>query len=82
MPQVYNALGTPSPALTPFLADASQPHALVARLDRLFLHGTMTTSMRQTIVNAVNKLSPSDPLRRVKMAINLILASIDYQVQK
>ncbi|MEO8487201.1 MAG: DUF1800 family protein [Betaproteobacteria bacterium] len=82
MPQVYNALGTPSPALTTFLADASQPDALVARLDRLFLHGTMSAAMRKTIVNAVNKLSPADPLRRVKMAINLMLASIDYQVQK
>ena len=81
-PYVMNAIGTPSPALTTFLADASQPDALVARLDRLFLHGTMSAAMRKTIVNAVNKLSPADPLRRVKMAINLTLASVDYQVQK
>jgi uncharacterized protein (DUF1800 family) len=81
-PYVVNAVGTPSPALTAFLADASQPDALVARLDRLFLHGTMSAAMRKTIVNAVAKLSPDDPLRRVKMAINLTLVSIDYQVQK
>jgi hypothetical protein len=42
----------------------------------------MSAAMRKTIVNAVNKLPPADPLRRVKMAINLTLASIDYQVQK
>ena len=29
--------------------------------------------MRKTIVNAVNKLPANDPLRRVKMAVNLIL---------
>ncbi|HEY8242605.1 MAG TPA: DUF1800 family protein [Casimicrobiaceae bacterium] len=81
-PFVVNALGTPSPALTAFLGDASQPDALVARVDRLFLHGTMSAAMRRTIVNAVNKLPPDDPLRRVKMAINLTLASVDYQVQK
>jgi hypothetical protein len=51
-------IGTPSPALTTFLADANQPDALVARLDRLFLHGTMSAAMRKTIVNAVNKLPP------------------------
>jgi hypothetical protein len=81
-PHVANAIGTPSPALTTFLPDANQPDALVARLDRLFLHGTMSPQMRKTIVNALNKLPPEDPLRRVKMAINLTLASIDYQVQK
>ena len=64
------------------MTDANQPDALVARLDRLFLHGTMSAGMRQTIVNAVNKLPAADPLRRVQLAINLTLASVDYQVQK
>jgi hypothetical protein len=55
---------------------------LVDRLDRLFLHGAMRPAMRKTIVNAVNKLAPDNALRRVKLAINLILVSVDYQVQK
>ena len=58
------------------------PDALVDRMNRLFLHGTMTPAMRKTIVNAVNKLPPTEALRRVKLAINLTLVSIDYQVQK
>jgi hypothetical protein len=81
-PFLYNAVGTKSPALTAFLPDASNPDALVDRLTRLFMHGAMRTEMRKTIVTAVSKLPANDPLRRVKMAVNLILVSVDYQVQK
>lgn len=81
-PYVVNATGTPSPALTAFLPDASNANVLVDRVDRLFLHGTMRSAMRKTIVDAINKIAPDDALRRVKLAIQLILTSIDYQVQK
>ena len=81
-PYVVNATGTLSPPLTAFLSDAADANALVDRLDRLFLHGTMRAAMRKTIVNAVNKIAPDNALRRVKLAINLTLASIAYQVQK
>ena len=79
---VPNAIGTPSPALTAFLPDAGSADALLSRIDRLFLHGTMKPAMRKSIVNAVNKLPASEALRRVKLAINLTLASVAYQVQK
>ena len=81
-PYVPNATGTPSPALGAFLPDASNPDVLVERINRLFLHGTMPAAMRKTIVNAVNRLPPGEDLRRVKLAINLTLTSISYQVQK
>ncbi len=79
---VPNATGTPSPTLAAFLPDAANADALVERINRLFLHGTMKADMRQTIVNAVNRLPPTAALRRVKLAINLTLVSVDYQVQK
>jgi len=79
---VPNATGTLSPALTDFLSDAADTEALVSRVDRLFLHGTMKADARKTIVNAVSKIPVTNALRRVKMAINLALVSIDYQVQK
>ncbi|MFO1311594.1 MAG: DUF1800 family protein [Burkholderiales bacterium] len=79
---VPNAIGTPSPALGAFLPDAANPDALVEHLNRLFLHGTMSSAARKTIVNTVSKLPASDALRRVKLAIHLIMISIDYQVQK
>ena len=40
-----------SPTLAAFLPDASNADALVERINRLFLHGTMKADMRQTIVN-------------------------------
>ena len=49
---------------------------------RLLLHGTMTAPMRKIIVNAVNKVPAINAQRRAKMAANLVLVSIDYQVQK
>ena len=79
---VPNAIGTRSPPLTAFLSDADDPAKLVARLDRLLLHGTMSDSARKSITTAVGKVSATEALRRVKLALNLILVSIDYQVQK
>ena len=80
-PYVPNATGTPSPSLTPFQGDAANADVLVERLNRLFLHGTMSADMRSVIVNAVNKIPANDP-HRVTMALYLILTSIDYQVQE
>ena len=79
---VPNAVGTRSPPLSAFLADAANPDVLVERLNRLLLHGTMSPAARKTVVNTVAKLDAKDSLRRVKMAVNLILVSIAYQVQK
>lgn len=81
-PYVVNASGTPSPALTVFLPDAGHVNALVDRLDRLFLHGTMTPAMRKIIIDAVNQIPPEHALRRVKLAIQLTLTSIEYQIEK
>jgi hypothetical protein len=82
-PQPVTApVGTPSPALTDFLKDAASPDKLVDRLARLFLHGAMPSDLRKTMVNAVGKIDAGDGLLRVKMALNIILASTDYQVQR
>ncbi len=81
-PYVVNATGTPTPLLSAFLPDAGDATALVERMNRLFLHGAMRPEMRKTIVNALSKVATEDALLKVKMAINLTLASPDYQVQK
>jgi len=79
---VPNAVGTPSPALGAFLADAAKPDVLVERLNRLLLHGTLSPAARKTVTTAVGKIDANNPLRRVKLALNLMLVSIAYQVQK
>jgi hypothetical protein len=81
-PFIRNAIGTTDPALTAFLGDAVDADRLVRRLDRLFLHGTMSDASRSIVVGAVSKIDPAQAARRVKMAVNLVLVSIDYQVQK
>jgi uncharacterized protein (DUF1800 family) len=82
VPFLANSTGTITPSLAAFLPDAGNPAALVERMNRLFLHGTMRDAMRQSIVTAVGKVPATDPSRRVRMAINLTVVSIDYQVQK
>ena len=77
-----NATGTQSPTLTAFLTDAANPEGLVERLNELFLHGTMRADMKKSLITAVGKVAATNPLRRVKMAVNLILISVDYQIQK
>jgi hypothetical protein len=62
-PYVSNATGTPSPALTAFLADGPNPDVLVERLNRLFLHGTMDADMRSILVTVISKLPANDPHR-------------------
>ncbi len=46
-PYLANALGTLSPPLTAFLPDAANPDALVERLNRLLLHGTLSARRAQ-----------------------------------
>ena len=80
-PGIPNAVGTRSPLLTAFLADAANVETLVSRIDRLLMHGTMRADMRKVVVNAVGKLPASEPAQRVKLAMHLVLTSIDYQEQ-
>ncbi len=68
---VPNAIGTPSPPLAAFVPDAGNADALVERLDRLFLHGTMSAAARKTIVNAVNKSPLTESLRRVEAGASI-----------
>ena len=81
-PYVPDAIGTPIPTLTAFLPDAGNVDALVERLNRLFLHGAMTARTRKTIVNAVRKVPEAETMRRVQLAIDLTVMSLQYQVQR
>ncbi len=79
---VKNATGTSTPSLAAFLADAGDVDALVERMNRLFLHGTMRPEMRQTMRKALQQVDAANALRRAQLAVNLVLVSVDYQVQK
>ncbi len=61
---------------------AGNPDALLDRLDRLLLHGTMSAAMRDTLKTAIGAVPASDTLGRVRMAAYLIAGSAAYQVQR
>ena len=68
--------------LAPWLSLAGAPSDLVAALDELLLHQTMSPAMRDSIVAAVTAVAPSNPLKRVRTGIYLVLTSSQYQVEK
>ncbi len=61
---------------------AVRPVDLVAELDQLLLHGSMSAPMRDSIVGAVTAVPSGDSLRRVRVAAYLVLTSSQYQVQR
>jgi uncharacterized protein (DUF1800 family) len=74
--------------LSAFQALASNPTALVNELDRLMMHGTMSPSMKNSIVTAVSSIAISNPmtnaesLRRAQQAVYLVASSSQYQIAR
>jgi uncharacterized protein (DUF1800 family) len=70
------------PNYAPEIALASNPGALLDRLNLLLTAGRMTPSTRQTILNAVNAIPSTQPTTRVHTAVTLTMISPDFIVQK
>jgi uncharacterized protein (DUF1800 family) len=78
---VYGATGTQFD-WSAFTALAANPGALVAKLNALLLHGTLSTAAQSTIVAAVNAVGAGDALGRARMAFYLVASSAQYQVER
>ncbi len=61
---------------------AANPANLVDRLNRLLLHGTMSSDLRTSIVNAVTAIGASGSLDRAYQALYLVGVASQYQVQR
>jgi uncharacterized protein (DUF1800 family) len=61
---------------------ASNPAALMDRLNALLFGGQMSQATRDIVLHAVNAVSASQPLTRARMAIHLLLSSPEYLIQK
>jgi hypothetical protein len=61
---------------------APYPSLLVDELDGLLLHRSMLPVMHDTIVTAVEAVSASNALSRVKTAAYLVASSSEYQVER
>lgn len=61
---------------------ANDSNRLLDELDKLLLHGTMSSQMRQTLRTAIEVVPSSDLVLRAKTAVYLITTSSQYQVQR
>jgi len=67
--------------------NAGTPDQMLAWLNNLFLHGTMSNSMKQSILTAIGAITTSSPrttadlTNQAQTAIYLVLSSSQYQVQ-
>jgi uncharacterized protein (DUF1800 family) len=80
-------VGTNAPSgtsldFTPLLPLAPTPSDLVDALDDLLLHGSMTDDVHLSIEQAVAAVASSNPLKRVRTAVYLVLTSSQYQVER
>jgi uncharacterized protein (DUF1800 family) len=79
---VYGQIsGTTTFNFTPVI-NAGSPDQMVAWLNTLFLHGTMSTDMKSSVSTALSALSPTDTKNQAKTAIYLVTSSSQYQVQR
>src|SRR5437764_12693748 len=65
-----------------YQAQAGDPNALVGMLNTNLMHGTMSSSMRTSIINAVNGIASSDAAGRTRTAIYLVATSSQFQVER
>jgi uncharacterized protein (DUF1800 family) len=78
---VPGSTGTQAP-LTSLWALAGDSNALVDRMNALLMHGTMTTAMRQAVLDATNAVADSDRLGRARAAAYVVGTSAQYQVER
>jgi uncharacterized protein (DUF1800 family) len=68
--------------LRPLQALAGHPDQMLDTLNGILLHGTMSTAMRQSILEAVSAVPASNTLKRAQTAVYLVATSSQYQVER
>jgi len=66
--------------LAPYIAIAGDVEALIAMMDAHFLHGTMPDVLKQGIRDTV--ATTTDPAKKARLALYLVLTSSHYQVKR
>jgi hypothetical protein len=82
IPVSANAPQGTSIDLSPMQALAGDPAQLVDAVGNLMMHGRMSPEMRSSIIDAVSKVSGSNPLKRARTAVYLVATSSQYQVER
>ena len=68
--------------LSKLQALAAKPESLVTELNRLLMHGSMSSGMQTAVLNAVNAVSSTKPLLRAQQALYLVATASQYQVER
>lgn len=71
-----------TPNYSEFIPLAGNPSQLVDRFDLILTTGGMSSTLKMKLVNELNGMSSNEPVKRVTMALHLILTSPDYVIQK
>jgi hypothetical protein len=66
----------------PLTTDDPTGGQLLDFLNNRMMHGTLLPAHRSAILNAVQAVSPSNPMLRIKTAVYLIAVSSQYQIQR
>jgi uncharacterized protein (DUF1800 family) len=61
---------------------AGTPDQMADWLNTLFLHGTMSSAMKQSIVTGLSSVTSTDTKNQARAAIYLVASSSQYQVQR
>jgi uncharacterized protein (DUF1800 family) len=78
---VTGAIGT-KVDLSPLAALADNPEKLMDKLDLVMMHKSMSSAMRDIIIQAINAVPAGDPLTRARTAVYLVATSPQYQVER
>jgi uncharacterized protein (DUF1800 family) len=76
-----NTAATIAPDLRPLQALAGNPAALVAQLNHDLMYDGMSPHMQSVLTTMVGSL-PADPMTRVVTALQVVLASPEFAIQK
>jgi len=68
--------------LSPWMEYASDPAALVERLNLFLLHGTMSPDMATILTDRISSIPEEQALLRVQSAVSLVATSGKYQVER
>ena len=68
--------------LTTLQAVAATPSAMVDQLNATMMPGTLSAADRQAIASAINAVPATDPVKRARTAIYLVVTSPQYNVMR
>ena len=83
---IYTYLGPGSDRITLNISNeitlAANPSALVDHLNSLLMAGSMSSEMRNILVNAITQIPSNNPTERARTAIYLVINSPEFTIDK